>query len=371
MMIKKKVLYIGSLPPPYHGVNVYNKRVLNSKLSEVFEVSHLDISDHRNLYNLGKFDFYNVFLGLKNFISLSFLILRTKPDLVYLNIALNLAYLRDGTFILVSRLFSKAKIIVHLHQTGLEEFYNKSNWFIRKFIGITLKKADASIVLGNSFKPVMNRFVKDIKVVPNGTDFNPDISSKSFKKSNRGLTISYLGNLYESKGLMDLLEAAKIVLLRYDDVKFRIAGFWPDEIIKTKVFNFVKRNNLDNNMELLSPVLGKEKEEFLLSTDIFVFPSWYEGQPYVILEAMAAACPVISTKDVGAIPETVIDGKTGILVDKKNPQQIAEAIIYLIENPEKRIEMGLAGRKRFEENYTMEKSVDNLIEAFNEILERS
>ena len=170
---------------------------------------------------------------------------------------------------------------------------------------------------------------------------------------------------------MDLLEAAKIVLLRYDDVKFRIAGFWPDEGFKEKVFNFISENNLNSNIEILGPVLGKEKEEFLLSTDIFVFPSWYEGQPYVILEAMAAACPVISTKDVGAIPETVIDGKTGILVDKKNPQQIAEAIIYFIENPEKRIEMGLAGRKRFEENYTLEKNVNNLIRVFNKVLEET
>lgn len=370
-MMRNKVIFIGSLPPPYHGVNMSNERVLSSRLSKIFEVYHLDISDHRGFDNLGRLDFYNIYLSLKNFVSLIFLILRFKPDLIYLNIAHNLAYLRDGIFILISRLFSKAKIIVHLRTSYFEEFYNKAFWLLRKFINITLRMADVGIVLGNSFRPLMSRFVKNVRVVPDGTDFNPDISRKNFEIRNDSLVIGYLGNLYEWKGIMDLLEAAKIVLSNYRSIKFRIAGFWPDTAIKNKVFDFIRRNNLNTNIEFINPVLGREKEEFLLNTNIFVYPSWYEGLPNVILEAMAAACPVISTKDVGAISETVIDGETGVLVVKKNTKEIADAIIYLIKHPEERTRMGLAGRKRFEENYTLEKNIDNLIRVFNEVLDKT
>jgi L-malate glycosyltransferase len=84
---------------------------------------------------------------------------------------------------------------------------------------------------------------------------------------------------------------------------------------------------------------------------------------------MAAGCPVISTKDVGAIPEVVLDGITGILVEKRRPDQIADAIIKLIEHPELRVSMGNAGRKRYEKYYKTEHNIDKIIELFNKVLE--
>ena len=90
----------------------------------------------------------------------------------------------------------------------------------------------------------------------------------------------------------------------------------------------------------------------------------------VIIEAMAAGCPVVSTKNAGAIPETVIDGKTGILVEKKNPQAVAQAIIKLIESPELRVKMGMAGRKRYEQYYTQERNIENMIRVFDHALKR-
>jgi glycosyltransferase involved in cell wall biosynthesis len=365
---KKRIIFIGSLPPPYHGANISNEKILKSKIMDIFDLYHIDISDHRDLNNLGRIDFINLYIGFKNFIYLFFLLLKVKPDIVLFNIAQNIAYLRDGMFILISRFFSKSKIVIYLRNSYFKHFYEKGNWFIKKFIDFTLPRVDTAIILGNSLKIILDKWIKNFKVVPNGTDFNPDISVKNFKKNDKKLVVSYLGNLYEWKGVMDFLEAAKIVLYKQNNIKFKIAGFWTDEYFKNKVFNFIERDDLNSNVELSRPVLGKEKEEFLLNTDIFVFPSWSEGHPNVILEAMAAACPVISTKSVGAIPETVIDGETGILVKKKTPKEIADAIIYLMKNPNKRMEMAIAGRKRFEENYTMEKNIDNLIEAFNSIL---
>ena len=114
----------------------------------------------------------------------------------------------------------------------------------------------------------------------------------------------------------------------------------------------------------------KEKEEFFISTDIFVFPSWYkyEGFPLVILEAMSASIPVISSKGTGAIPDIISDGSTGILTERKNPEKLADAINYLIENPEIRISMGKAGKSRFEKKFTLKTNIDNIIRVFNKVL---
>lgn len=368
-MEKKKIILAGAVPPPYHGTNISNARILNSKIGEIFRLYHLDISDHRDLKNLGRIDIKNILLSIKNFYGLFRMVLTKKPDLVYLVIAQNLAYLRDGIFILIVKFFSRAKIVIHLRSSYFKKFYDRSSWFIKRFIDFTLSKVDSAIVLGSSLKPVLNKWVRDIKVVPNGTDFNPDISKKSFE-GKKELIVSFLGNLYEFKGIFDLMEAAKIITKNNTNIKFIFGGPWPEDRpgIKEKAFEYIKSNSLENRVEFKGLVQSKDRERFYLSTDIFVLPSWSEGHPNVVLEAMAAACPVISTRDVGAISETVIDGKTGILVNKKSPRQIADAINYLVRNPAEIERMGRAGRLRFGRKYTLAKNIENLIDVFNKTI---
>ena len=370
--MKKKIILIGAVPPPYHGTNISNERILNSKVKNIYDLYHLDISDHRNLNNLGRIDFVNVFLSIKSFFKLFFLVLRIKPDLAYLVIAQNLAYLRDGIFILIICIFSRARIVIHLRSSYFKKYYDKSNWLIKKFIDLTLEKVDIAIVLGDSLRPVLSKWIKRIEVVPNGTDFNPDIEKKNIDNKN-GLVISYLGNLYEFKGIFDLLVAGKMVIERGKNIKLIFGGPWTEKEpeVKERMSRYIEINKLENKVIFTGLIPIEEKEKFFMNTDIFVLPSWSEGHPNVILEAMAAACPVISTKDVGAISETVLDGETGILVSKKNSDQIADAIIYLIENPAIRLKMGMEGRRRFEKYYTFEENINNMISVFNETMNKS
>ena len=369
--MRTKILIIGALPPPYHGVTVFNEGLLNSKISDVYKLYYLDISDRRDLANLGRLDLQNIYLALKNLWNLMKLCIKKKPELVYLPIAQNIAYLRDGMFIVIGKFFSKAKIIIHLHGGYFKEYYNHTNWFMRRFIDFTMKQVDAAIVVGNRLGYIFDGWVKNIHVVPNGISFNPRLGDK-FKKNRNTLIVSYLGNLLESKGVLDTIKAAKIVVDKFPNMQFKFAGSWWVQKPETKksAFRFIRKNHLENKIEFVGRVLGDEKEEFLVDTDIFVFPSWREGHPIVIIEAMAAGCPVIPTKNVGAIPETVTDGKTGILVEKKNPKAIAEAIIKLIEDPELRVKMGMAGRKRYEQYYTQEKNIENMIKVFEHTLKR-
>ena len=367
---KYKIIIIGSTPPPHHGSNIYSQNLLNSKIKEEFEVFHLDTSDHRNLDNLSKLDFINVYLAVKNIAELVWILIKIRPELVYIPPAASfLPYFRDGLFILSASFFSHAKIVIHMHRGNFfrGEFYEKSNSLVRFFIRWTLNKVDIAIVLGKSLESIFYGLVKYIVVVPNGTDFDPFNNRKYVTKpEKKEIIASYLGNLFERKGVLDLLQAAKTVLDKHKNVKFRFAGPWTQQEswTKSRVFSFIYENNLLSKVEFIGTVLNKDKEKFLLDTDIFVFPSWFEGLPQVILEAMAAGCPVISTKDVGAIPEVVVDGVSGILVEKQNPKQIADAIIKLIKDPGLRKKMGEASRKRFKRYYTMDQNINMMIKVF-------
>ncbi|MHA1285503.1 MAG: glycosyltransferase family 4 protein [Promethearchaeota archaeon] len=372
-----KILLIGSVPPPYNGSTVYFKEMLDllKKMSaDKFSLLHLDTSDHRSLSNIGKIDLINICLGLKNFMELIIYLIKFKPDMVYIPISASIIpYFRDGMFILITSWFSHAKIIVHLHGGGYfrDEFYNRLKPILKSFVKHSLSKVNSAIVLGKGLRYVFIGLVKNIYVLPNGSNIKINKIRKHSGK-NVKIKISYLGNLMESKGILDLIHAAKIVINKYKNVEFKLAGAWRNQEQSTKIraYNFIKENKLEKYIKFCGVVSGRDKKEFLVTTDIFVFPTWYpfEGFPLVILEAMAAGCPVITTKNVGVIQEIVVDGNTGILINKKSPKQIADAIIRLIENQELRRKMGLNGKKRFEAYFTMEKNVENIISIFNSVI---
>ena len=115
---------------------------------------------------------------------------------------------------------------------------------------------------------------------------------------------------------------------------------------------------------------GKRKEDLLKETDIFVLPTFYhiEAHPFSIIDAMSAGCSVVSTWHA-AIPETVVDGETGFLVEKENVDELARALKELIENPKLREKMGLMGRKRYEQYYTKDRNIANMILVFKKSLD--
>jgi len=376
MTNKKKVILIGSIPPPCHGSNVYFYNLLNSKIKVQFEITHLDISDHRNLDNLSKPDLTNVYLALRNLLKFFLIIKKVKPEIVYIPVASNfLPYLRDGSFILIASYFSRAKIIVHLHEGDYfkKVFYARSNFTVKYFIRLSLSKVSTAIVYSESLKNNFTGFVKNIVAFPNGLESDePEKNNKSDKDAKVKIKVSFYSNLYESKGVLDVLNAAVIVKKDYPCIEFIFTGEWPkqEEEAKIAAGKIILENKLESCVRFSGIISGNEKRKFLSETDIMVFPSWYpyEGCPLVIIEAMAFGCPVISTKGVGAISEMVIDGETGILVDKKNPKQIAEAVIRLANDSVLREKMGNAGRVKFERDFTLNKNIGNIINTFTKAL---
>ncbi len=372
----EKIILIGSIPPPYHGSNVYFSNLLNSGIRKHFDIFHLDISDHRSLDNLSKLDFVNVYLALINLVKLVRLIKKVKPGLIYIPVSSNiLPYLRDGLFIFLSHVFSDARIVIHLHEGDYfrKYFYDRSNFLVKFFIRYTLKKVNTAIVYSEMLKYNFEGFVKNIVAFPNGLVPDNKHCEEYFVKIPKQVTaISFYSNLFESKGVLDVLEAAAIVTKSIKNVKFYFTGVWTKNEEKTRVRaeKIIRENNLIDFISFKGIITGEAKNNFLKETDIMVFPTWYpyEGCPMVILESMEYGCPVVSTKNTGAIPEMISDGETGFLVDRKRPEKIAEAIIKLISEKDLRLSMGKKARERFKNYFTFDKNLDNIISAFTKAL---
>lgn len=162
--------------------------------------------------------------------------------------------------------------------------------------------------------------------------------------------VLYVGQLLRKKGLYDLLEAISLLTDR-DDCMFVIIGSGPEEEgLKRRA----RRLGIEGQVRFEGQRLGEALSKWYSLADVFVLPSWTEGRPTVIYEAMASGCAVVAT-DVSGIPEQVKDGYSGLLVRPKDPAMLAEKLALILGSDEKMAGMGQNGRKRIiEEDWTWE-----------------
>ena len=173
--------------------------------------------------------------------------------------------------------------------------------------------------------------------------------------------IGAVSNFYQTKGLDYLIEAIHILNAQnqIQDAKLLLIG---DGQERTNLEKKISDYGLKEKIVLLGQL--PEAFKYMKAFDVFVLPSVKEGFPWVVLEAMAAKIPVITTS-VGAVPEIIEDGKNGILIEPKNPEQIAEAIWYLLENERVRQELPLQGHQTVLFNFPIEKMIKETEELFN------
>lgn len=152
--------------------------------------------------------------------------------------------------------------------------------------------------------------------------------------------------LAEQKGLSYLIEAMETVVARVRDARLVIAGYGP---LRGQLEAQARRSGLDEYVRFL----GKRRDmvEVMQTFDVYALPSIWEGLPLVVLEAMAVGCPVVAS-DVGGVSSAVEDGTTGRLVDPRQPEALAEALVELFLDENERRRCGENGRKRFLEKFS-------------------
>ncbi len=149
-------------------------------------------------------------------------------------------------------------------------------------------------------------------------------------------------------------------------VKFIFAG--NGEIEKVK--NLCKGKNIQDNIHLLGFISGEEKIKNFHKADIFILPSYNEGLPVSVLEAMAAGLSIITTP-VGGIPEAVEDGVNGFLVEPGNPEMLADRILKLLEDEELRERMGRKSLRIAKEKFDVNIIAEGLSKIYEKVLAES
>jgi glycosyltransferase involved in cell wall biosynthesis len=131
--------------------------------------------------------------------------------------------------------------------------------------------------------------------------------------------------------------------------------------------NQIDQAGLGSVVTLHPVATGSKKVEIFCDADIFIFPSYSEGMPIAVIEAMACGLPIIATR-VGGVPEMVSDGVNGILIDPGRPDQIVGALQHLYENPDMRHSMKMNSYKTAFEEFDIEKLVPRLVSIYSKVL---
>jgi glycosyltransferase involved in cell wall biosynthesis len=367
------VLFIGSMPPPYHGPAVNTKALFESPLlNERFQLVLLDIADRRDITNIGKWDWTNIRLALQHGASFVWKLVTCRPEVVYVPISQGTpGFLRDCLFMLPA-IWTERKLILHLRGSYFRKFYESSPAPVQRLIRYVLARAARVIVLGKRLRPIFEELVlpEQIVVIPNGLDPKPFDRTRPTGRTN-GFYVTYLANLVEDKGYWQLLESVPLVLQKRRDVRFTLAGAFYRPESAHRCEQFIRDHELQEFVSLPGVVTGEDKVDLLLGSDVFVFPTRYpyEGHPMVILEAMAAGLPIITT-DQAAIPETVLDNMTGFVLSQPDPATIAEKTLLLLQDESLRRRLGQAGRERFLSHYTLARCTQDIARVFQDVVEK-
>lgn len=260
---------------------------------------------------------------------LEYLILLPFYNIVHIHVGLRTSVTRKLIFARIAKAYKK-KIIIHFHpSTEKHLFEKKLNASIKELFDY----ADLVIVLSPQWTKWINQAFPDrqyrMKVL-----YNPcPLVNRDFSKKKNA--ILYAGTLNERKGYDRLLQAFALIASKYPSWKIVFAG--NGEIEQGKIL----QRQLDiktNQIEFLGWITGKEKEKAFQEASIYCLPSWGEGFPMGVLDALAYGIPVITTP-VGGIMDLIKNGVNGLIYDVYNINELAHCLSELMDSPELREKM--------------------------------
>lgn len=174
----------------------------------------------------------------------------------------------------------------------------------------------------------LERYRNKIAVAPRHfVDFNNFKTEVELNKRNN--TVGYIGDLSEIKGVLNLLRAIEEESMRGTKITFLIGG---DGNLRSQVEEYLQRKGVKDKINYVGWIAHKDVPRYLNELKLLVLPSYSEGLPNIVLEAMACGTPVLATS-VGAIPDIVKDGSTGFILDDNSPETIARGIIRALNHP--------------------------------------
>ncbi len=353
--IKKKViLQVGPSLKDKGGMVTVMSSIKNSSLDKKYNIIHIPTYVYGKKFILFFFSIFRII----------FYKLIYRVELVHIHVASYGSFYRKSIIVSLCKILH-IKVVLHCHGACFEKFYNSLKDRKKEYIKKTFSKAEKVIVLSESWKEFFKTFVDEGKIIVlyNSVNVPEKINREKLNDIPTGL---FLGRIGERKGSYDLVNVVKKLKENGVNIKILMAG--DGEVEKLK--ELVKKEKLTKNILVLGWIDKKQKEEYLKSVDFYILPSYDEGLPMSVLEAMSYSLPVITT-DVGGIPEIIQNEKNGIMTKPGDIEKIEKAIKRIIEEKDFRKKLSENAYETIYNKFNLEKYEKCLDKLYKEIKQKN
>lgn len=349
--MNRKILILGPTPPSIGGITTAVNALMTSGLCKEYDLRLMANTNHRPMNKKGVIDAHNIRSFIAILGRLVWTIYSFQPRVVQVETAGGIGFLKQSSYIIAAKLMRR-KVIVSLHCANagepLVEFDSKGfvarwycGWILRMSNSVKLLspqwKEDFAVRWGLDLENVMGvRNCLDA-IFPWGSALSRLTRTDKF-------TIISVGSVGERKGTFLLVEAIKRLCDAKIPVSLILIG--PEER-EGSMAALIDATRMYGVQDLVHFLGGQPREkifEELVKADVFALPSYAEGMPYSIIEALAIGCPVVAS-DVGAVKDIIANRETGLLIEAGSVDELADAFFLLANDILLRNRIALQGNK--------------------------
>ncbi len=357
-----RVLQLGPLPPMTGGMATVIDNLCNSIVAEKTRLFTLN---NGKTTRPGRTLAEGIWAQLVLLCRLIAVLRKRKIQIVHLHTCEFLGFWRDCIHALVAGLCS-CHVVWHLHGGGFDKWAARQGRIRQNVIKMAFERASAAIVLSEEWLEKLRLFAPRARwrVVENGIPIPLDSKALS-----TGLpSFLFLGAWTRKKGVLDLVAATSLAIKKYGFAGIvNLAGFEKEPGQRENLDRVIDESGCRSQINILGLISGRKKDETLEATHCLVLPSYSEGLPIVVLEAMAHGRSIIATK-VGAIPGLITEGHEGILIAPGDIEALAKAMARIAADRELACRMGLSARRRVERDYCLEVMARKVMNVYSEVM---
>jgi glycosyltransferase involved in cell wall biosynthesis len=352
-MQKQPILFISPLPPPQGGIAVWTQKILTEGLPDNTPLKLVDtrIRGQRNIFDPAFFSSAELLRTLRIYFLLLYQLIAHRPKLIHLSCALSSAgVFRDAVCVVLAKLF-RIPVITHyhgnMHDFNVARFGGRSG----KVLSWLLRHSAVNIVANTPSLEYARQYaaVTNLVLLPNFIEDSVFALPKTPTPTKPRLRAIYAGGITAAKGSAEILMMAK----RFPDIDFHLFGKMHTDMA---ALYQTASMNLNLHGEVAHTILLQE----MCQSDFLLFPSYTEGFPLTVLEAMATGLAVIATT-VGGIPEMIIDGAGGLLVPPRDSNALAAAIQTLVDRPQQLSAYGQYNKQKSQTEFSYSTVVARLL----------
>jgi glycosyltransferase involved in cell wall biosynthesis len=284
-----------------------------------------------------------------------------SSDIVHIHHASNLNFWLSSKLVIIAK-FLKKKTILHNHAGDFETFYQSCSVVDQKRIVEIFNSASVNIVVSNSWLQWYRAIAPRANwvVMPNSIELPIDVPEKTL--IDQGGTLIYLARIEEKKGFFTLINIMPQVLQQFPNCKLYVAG-QGDLIAAEKL---LAEKGLTNHVVLMGHIDSEQRDKLLRKGHLLVFPSFHEGLPMALLEAMAYGLVPVTTP-VGGIPEVVIHGYNGVLVSPGNEEELFKGIESLLSDKINYQKMSIRANDKIVREFNLLNYQEKLLSVYHSI----